>query len=242
MQRIFAGILFQLASPFREFQLAASTARWDVSLSPRLLLCCFRVTAHCRKFFNSHLSAENETTCQTKNIVPTVWQRANNSPNFLISRFLFPLAKNQRKKSNRNASIRFHWHHMEKSFNYHSSKWKIFIFCQQNLNVLSSSYFINIFSSRVSMDRSILFDLFGIFSFRNIWICSITITFSIDLLTSGFRNVHIGPFPYRVQSIFIERPLIRACLDLPKLRTRKTRWSPSKFCWGRKAKRFDYRL
>lgn len=49
--------------------------------------------AHCRKFFNSHLSAENETACQTKNIVPTVWQRANNSPDFLISRFLFPLQK-----------------------------------------------------------------------------------------------------------------------------------------------------
>lgn len=59
-----------------------------------LLLCCFRVTAHCRKFFNSHLSAENETACQTKNIVPTVWQRANNSPDFLISRFLsLPLLK-----------------------------------------------------------------------------------------------------------------------------------------------------
>lgn len=68
-----------------------------------------------------------------------------------------------------------------------------------------------------------------------------SLSFPIDLPTSGFRNAHIGSFPYRVQSIFIEKPLIRICLDFPKLRTRKTRRSPLKFCWGRKAKRFDYR-
>lgn len=128
--------------------------------------------------------------------------------------------------------------------NYDStSEWFfIFIFCQQNLNI-SSSYIRVLHEFRWSMLRCIdqFCSICLIFLRSEISEFVQSLSFPIDLPTSRFRNAHIGSFPYRVQSIFIEKPLIRLCLDLPKLRTRKTRRSPLKFCWGRKAKRFDYR-
>lgn len=68
--------------------------REDTSLSqwPPLVLYCFRVTAHCCKFFNSHLSAEYETACQTKNVVTTVWQCAISSLESWFSYLWFSVA------------------------------------------------------------------------------------------------------------------------------------------------------
>lgn len=164
-----------------------------------LLLCCFRVTAHCRKFFNSHLSAENETACQTKNIVPTVWQRANNSPDFLISRFLsLPLLKT----GGRNRI-----------------ETRLFVFIDTarrkrptTIPTSESLFFATIFANKICLhtctlsfdDRSISFDLFDIFEISEF---VQSLSFPIHLFTSRFRNAHIGSFPYRGNNQFSSKSL-----------------------------------
>lgn len=193
------GFCFNQHRPFVNFNQCASAARCDVSLSPRLLLCCFRVTAHCRKFFNSHLSAENETACQTKNIVPTVWQRANNSPDFLISRFLsLPLLKT----GGRNRI-----------------ETRLFVFIDTarrkrptTIPTSESLFFATIFANKICLhtctlsfdDRSISFDLFDIFEISEF---VQSLSFPIHLFTSRFRNAHIGSFPYRGNNQFSSKSL-----------------------------------
>ena len=96
-----------------------------ISEAHSLVLCCFRVTAHCCKFFNSHLSAENETVYQTKNIFSPVWQCARS---LLKSRFSYLVfvsttaKKTAPKTSNRNASICLHGHTMKVNGHPHCPK------------------------------------------------------------------------------------------------------------------------